>query len=175
MVDVSVPAPDKPGIYFSDMVILYGVKLNTGRAYGEFDAGENGNAALQMQLFRGGALQKEGDYSIVLGYAYAFEGHCYRLDAKRIFIVKGARAEPAVGGGFESVVPTAVAPPTGAVVGPVYQMWRIRSSEELLELTLNYGDVKKLILDASLPGKRSPSSYAITMSMGHRDGRLNRE
>jgi hypothetical protein len=169
MVDANVPAPDKQGLYFPDMVILYGVKLNTGRPYGEFDAGENGNAALQMQLYRGGVMQKEAEYSIVLGYGYAFEGHCYRLDTKRIFIVKGARPEPAVGGGFESSAGG------GGAGAPAYQMWRIRSSEELLEITMNYGDVKSLILDANLPGRRSPSSYAITMSMGHRDGRLNRD
>jgi hypothetical protein len=167
MVDVSVPAPEKPGMYFSDMVILYGVKLNTKTSFGEFDAGENGNAALQMQLYRSGDLQTDKQYSIVLGYAYAFDGHCYRLDTKRIFIVKGVTAEPAVGCGFElEAMPAAKGE---------YNMWRIRSSEELLEISLNYGDVKKLILDANLPGKRSPSSYAITASLAHRDGRLNRE
>ena len=165
MVDVSVPAPDRPGMYFSDVVILYGVKLNTGTPFGEFDAGDNGSAALQMQLYRSSVLQTEKQYSIVLGYAYAFEGHCYRLDAKRVFIIKGARAEDAIGCGFDL--------PSNA--NTKYQMWRVRSSEELLEITLNYGDVKKLILDANLPGRRSPSSYAITASLAHRDGRLNRE
>jgi hypothetical protein len=166
MVDVSVPAPEKPGrMYFSDTVILYGVKLNTGMDYGEFDAGENGSAALQMQLYRSGQKQVETQYSIVLGYAYAFEGHCYRLDTKRVFIVKGPRPEEAVGCGFEL--------PQNA--NAKYQMWRVRASEELLEITLNYGDVRKLILDANLPGRRSPSSYAITASLAHRDGRLNRE
>jgi hypothetical protein len=166
MVDVSVPAPDRVGTYFSDTVILYGVKLNTGTDYGEFDAGENGNAALQMQLYRSGVAQTEARYSIVLGYGYAFEGHCYRMDTKRVFIVKGSSAEPAVGCGFDGL-PVGVAVP--------YQMWRVRSSEELLEVVLNYGDVKTVILDANLPGKRSPSSYAITASLAHRDGRLGRD
>jgi hypothetical protein len=167
MVDVSVPAPEKPGMYFSDMVILYGVKLNATTPYGEFDAGENGNAGLQMQLYRSGVLQTEKMYSIVLGYAYAFEGHCYRLDTNRVFVIKGVRAEVPVGCGFENEKIT------GAK--GEYNMWRIRSSEELLEITLNYGDVKKLVLDANLPGRRSPSSYAITASLAHRDGRLSRE
>jgi hypothetical protein len=167
MVDVSVPAPDRPGMYFPDTVILYGVKLNTGTPYGDFDAGENGNAALQMQLYRSGALQSEKQYSIALGYAYAFEGHCYRLDTKRIFIIKGARPEAAGGCGFEN---EKIQGSKGE-----YNMWRIRSSEELLEISLNYGDVKKLVLDANMPGKRSPSSYAITAALAHRDGRLNRE
>lgn len=166
MVDVSVPAPERPGIYFSDVVILYGVKLNSLEDFGEFDAGENGDAALQMQLYRGGTAQKVDDYSIVLGYGYSFEGHCYRLDSNRVFIVKGSFAEPAVGCGFDELP---------AAANGKYQMWRVRSSEELLEIVLNYGDVKKLILDANLPGKRSPSSYAITASLAHRDGRLNRE
>ncbi|MGO6705728.1 hypothetical protein [Rhizobium leguminosarum] len=165
MVDVSIPAPDRPGIYFPDTVILYGVKLNTGTPFAEFDAGENGSAALQMLLYRSGVAQTEKQYSIVLGYGYAFEGHCYRLDTKRVFIVKGARAEEAVGCGFD----------LPANANAKYHMWRVRSSEELLEITLNYGDVKKLILDANLPGRRSPSSYAITAALAHRDGRLNRD
>jgi len=166
MVDVSVPAPAKPGIHFSDTVILYGVKLNTGTDYGEFDAGENGSAALQLQLYRSSTIQRENQYSIVLGYAYAFEGHCYRLDTNRVFIIKGPKPEDAVGCGFDDLPISTKGK---------YQMWRVRSSEELLEIVLNYGDVKKLILDANLPGKRSPSSYAITASLAHRDGRLNRE
>ena len=157
MVDVSVPAPDNTGIYFADTVILYGVQINTANSYGGFDAGDN--ATLRMQLYRSGAPQTKKQYSIVLGYAYAFEGHCYRLDTKRIFIVTRANAEVAVGCGFDAS----------------YKMWRLRSKEELLEITMNYGDVKKLILDANLPGRRSPSSYAITASLAHRDGRLNRE
>jgi len=168
MVDVNIPAPGRAGLYFSDMVVLYGVKLNATTSYAEFDAGENGNAALQLQLFRSGLPQGEKQYSIVLGYGYAFEGHCYRLDTNRVFIVKGARPEDAVGCGFENSATTGSSPAK-------YHMWRIRALEELLELSLNYGDVKKLILDANLPGKRSPSSYAITASLAHRDGRLNRE
>lgn len=166
MVDVSVPAPARPGMYFPDLVILYGVKLNAKTPYGEFDAGENGHAALRMQLYRGGREQDVHDYSIVLAYGYSFEGHCYRLDTNRVFLVKGPSAEDAAGCGFDNLPPAA---------NGKYQMWRVRSNEELLEIAVNYGDVKKLILDANLPGRRSPSSYAITASLAHRDGRLNRE
>lgn len=166
MVDVSVPAPDRPGMYFSDVVILYGVKLNARTPYAEFDAGENGHAALRMQLRRGSKDLELDEYSIVLAYGYAFEGHCYRLDTNRIFIVKGPSAEDAIGCGFDDLPPTTKGK---------YEMWRVRSKEELLEIALNYGDVKKLILDANLPGRRSPSSYAITAALAHRDGRLNRE
>lgn len=162
MVDVSIPAPDKPGTYFADTVILYGVKLNDDKPYADFDAGENAVAVLRMQLYRGGAAQEEDLYSIVLAYGYAYEGHCYRMDSKRIFIVKGPDAEPAVGCGFDSGK-------------NAYSMWRIGSSEQLLEVSVNCGDTKKLILDANLPGRRSPSSYAITASLAHRDGRLNRD
>ncbi|MFT3886558.1 MAG: hypothetical protein QM713_00090 [Arachnia sp.] len=165
MTDVSVPAPERPGLYVPGMVILYGVKLNTVKSYGEFDAGESGQASLRMQLYRGAKQQEAADYSIVLAYGYAFEGHCYRLDTNRIFVVKGPSAEEAVGCGFEA--------PAGA--RDKYHMWRIRSDEELLEIALNYGNARTLILDANLPGRRSPSSYAITASLAHRDGRFNRE
>jgi hypothetical protein len=54
-------------------------------------------------------------------------------------------------------------------------MWRIRASTQLLEIITNYGDAKTLILDANLPGRKSPTSYAITQQMGHRSGRLTQD
>jgi hypothetical protein len=171
MVDVSVPAPARSGMHQADSLILYGVKLNEAEDFGEFDAGENGNASMQLQLYRGGVKQDRKLYSVVLAYGYAFEGRCYRLDTNKVFIVKSSSEEEAVGCGFD-VAPAAAAPANPA---PSYKMWRIRSSEELLEISLNYGEAKTLILDANLPGKRSPNSYAITMALAHRDGRLTRD
>lgn len=174
MVDASVPAPARSGTYYPDSIILYGVKLNKDEDYGRLGVGQGGNTELRFQLFKGAAPQDRGHYSIVLAYGYAFEGRCYRLDTNRIYIVTGPEDEPAVGCGFDLDLNLApgVAPPAGM---PVYSMWRIRSSTELLELASSFGDAKTLILDANLPGKRSPNSYAITLSMAHRDGRMTRD
>ncbi|TCN30182.1 hypothetical protein [Sinorhizobium americanum] len=175
MVDVSVPAPARSGIYQADWLILYGVKLNEVEDFGEFDAGENGNASIQLQLYRAGVKQPKRLYSVVLAYGYAFEGRCYRLDTNRVFIIKSSSEEEAVGCGFDAAPAAPAAAAAPASPAPSYKMWRIRSSEELLEVALNYGEAKILILDANLPGKRSPNSYAITMALAHRDGRLNRD
>ncbi|MTH78105.1 hypothetical protein [Paracoccus aestuariivivens] len=168
MTDVTVPAPQQQGTYFPDMVILYGVKLNTNTSYGAFDAGDNGKSVLRMQLFHSNKEESEGNYSIVLGYGYAFEGNCYRMDANRFFIVKDTKAEAAVGCGFD------LAGSSGSTTSK-FSMWRIRSSEKLLEIGVNAGDFKSLVLDGNVPGKRSPASYAITASLAHRDGRFSRE
>ncbi|THA64350.1 hypothetical protein [Ensifer adhaerens] len=157
-----VPAP-ATGRYKADELVLYGVKLNANDDYGRFDIGEGHSTELRVQLFKDGGGLKAGDHSIVLAYGYAFDGHCYRLDSHRIFIVTGPKAEAAVGCGFDSIA------------GASYQMWRIRASTELIEIATSFGDAQTLILDANLPGKRSPTSYAITQSMAHRDRRLNRD
>jgi hypothetical protein len=168
MTDVSVPAPAKSGPYHAEAIILYGVKLNATEDYGSFDMSQGSNAELRVQLFRAGDAQTKQKYSVVLAYGYAFEGHCYRFDANRIFIVTGPAGEPAVGCGFDAL-------PGAKESDPSYQMWRIRASTDLLEVAVNFDDAKTLILDANLPGKRSPTSYAITQSMAHRNGRLSRD
>ncbi|QKK20970.1 hypothetical protein [Rhizobium indicum] len=158
--DVPAPATDR---YEADALIIYGVKLNETFDYASFDIGEGQLNAVRLQLYREDKVPyayKSREYSVVLAYGYAFEGHCYRFDTNRVFLIKKASPKPAVGCGFD---------------GLGYKMWRIRASTALLELTTNYGDARSLILDANLPGKRSPSSYAITLRMAHRDGRLNRD
>ncbi|MFS2174616.1 hypothetical protein ACCC98_01435 [Rhizobium pisi] len=159
MIDESVPAPATER-YEADALILYGVKLNERNDYARFDIGEGSQTDLRMQLFHGDVGNTSGEYSIVLAYGYAFEGHCYRFDSNRVFLVTGDPPRDAVGCGFDDLG---------------YMMWRIRASDMLLEICTNFGDAKTLILDANLPGKRSPSSYAITLRMAHRDGRLTRD
>ncbi|EGE61097.1 UNVERIFIED_ORG: hypothetical protein GGI63_003286 [Rhizobium esperanzae] len=154
----SVPAPSPSGYpYVAGQIILYGVDLNDANQVATLDVGLPGQTALQIQL--GGPTKITG--STVLAYGYAFDGHCYRFDSIRIFIVTGPNPEPPVGCCFDQV--------------PGYQMWRIGSAEQILEISTNFGDAKTLILDSQLPGKRSPTSYAITLRMAHRNGRLSND
>jgi len=155
--DVPAPATDR---YEADALILYGVKLNERSDYARLDVGEGYRTDLRVQLYHGNDAKKAGEYSLILAYGYAFEGHCYRFDSTRIFLVTDDAPKEAVGCGFD---------------GLGYKMWRIRASTELLEIASNFGDARAIILDANLPGKRSPSSYAITLRMAHRDGRFNRD
>ncbi|QRM53250.1 hypothetical protein [Sinorhizobium sp. BG8] len=168
MVDETVPAPPMKPVYHPDSIILYGVKLNSDTDYATFSVGNVPNTGLRVQLFTGNQGQSAAEHSIVLAYGYAFEGHCYRFDTPRTFIVFSGFDYDAVGCGFDS--PAALP----AFLMP-YRMWYVRSSDELLELSPNFGDAKALILDANLPGKRSPASYAINMSMAHRGGRLTHD
>ncbi|MBX4995173.1 hypothetical protein ABID08_003052 [Rhizobium binae] len=154
MTDDSVPAPSLPR-YVADEIILYGVDLNDRSGIAHLEVGMAGATELQIRL-RPGTITG----STVLAYGYAFEGHCYRLDSTRIFIVTGPIAEAAVGCGFDDLG---------------YQMWRITASEQILEISTAFGDARSLILDSQLPGKRSPSSYAITLRMAHRNGRLHND
>lgn len=158
MTDDSVPAPSPSGMpYVADQIILYGVDLNDTNHVTHLDVGLPGKTKLQLKL--GGATNITG--STVLAYGYAFDGHCYRFDSNRIFIVTGPNAETAVGCGFDKT--------------PGYQMWRISSAEQILEISTAFGDARTLILESQLPGKRSPSSYAITLRMAHRNGRLSND
>jgi len=152
----SIPAPSGPR-YVADEIILYGMDLNDKNDIAHIDVGLAGSADLQLKLASTVGITA----STVLAYGYAFEGHCYRLDTTRIFIVTGPIALPAIGCGFDSV--------SG------YKMWRITASTQILEISTAFADARALILDAQLPGKRSPSSYAITLRMAHRGGRLSND
>jgi hypothetical protein len=156
MTDDSVPAPSGPR-YIADEIILYGIDLNDANGVAHLDVGLAGKAELQVKLHSGVGITG----STVLAYGYAFEGHCYRLDSNRIFVVSGPPAEPAVGCGFDKALG--------------YKMWRITAATKILEISTGFGEARTLILDAQLPGKRSPSSYAITLRMAHRSGRLSND
>lgn len=156
MKDDTIPAP--PGTpYTPDEIILYGIELNGAKG---------GPAKLDVGLGKGTELQVNFHSTagvtgaIVLAYGYAFEGHCYRLDSTRVFLVVGETAcEDAKGCGFEAP----------------YKMWRITAATQIVEMSTASSDARALILDAQLPGKRSPASYAITLKMAHRSGRLGND
>lgn len=157
MSDDTIPAPSGP-VYAADEIILYGVELNpTKGSPAKLDVGLG--KATELEISLNSSVGVTG--SIVLAYGYAFEGHCYRLDSTRIFLVVTAPSPvDAVGCGFD---------------GLGYKMWRITAATQILEISTAFSDARTLILDAQLPGKRSPSSYAITLKMAHRNGRLNND
>jgi hypothetical protein len=173
-----VPAPARTGVYFPDEIILYGVKLNRRRDWANFFAGPR--YRLHVHLHDNQVPEQplnNSQYSAVLAYGYAFEGHCYRFDKVRAFIVTEADEEDPVGCGFdleprpnEPVEPNTNPNPNPR---PIYRMWRIRAASELLELTTSFDTAKALVLDANLPGRRSPTTYSVTAQVAHRGGRLN--
>jgi hypothetical protein len=156
----NVPAPAQWSTHFPDEIILYGVRLNRGRNYASFYAGYG--QELRVEMF-GSA----GESFVVLAYGYAYEGHCYRFDKARVFVVRDPHEEDPIGCGFD--IERRLGQPA------VYRMWRIRAATQLLELTTNFDTARALILEANLPGRRAPSTYSITMQMAHRGGRLTRD
>ncbi len=53
-----------------------------------------------------------------------------------------------------------------------YKVWIVDKLSECVELEMNQGFVEQLVLEANLPGKRSPTMYAGRMLLAHRSGRL---
>ncbi|MER9258825.1 hypothetical protein [Mesorhizobium sp. M0619] len=54
-----------------------------------------------------------------------------------------------------------------------YAVWIVDKLNQCVEFEMNQGFVEQIVLEANLPGKRSPTMYASKMTMGHRGGKLN--
>jgi hypothetical protein len=188
-----VPAPSSDYNYVPDEIILYGVRLNHGRADGYInieenprflarvpgpnDAGFLGALTLRLSLFRGNGPPLDDEHVVIAAiYGYAYEGHCYRFDKPRVFLFEHEKIrdndgtllddENAQGCGFGGFEPS-----TGRDV-PSYKMWRIRAQTNLLELNTAKDDASALILENNLPGRRAPNTYEGNMRLAHRGGRL---
>ena len=96
---------------------------------------------------------------VIFGYAY--EGHCYDLPKpKLMFIPAIPRVIPDDDCGFD------------AKEDENYRVWIVDKLDQCAEIELNQGFVEQIVLEANLPGKRSPRSYSATMQLAHRSGRL---
>ena len=173
---MSSDVPDPPaGEYYSDEIILYGVRLDlSDRVKVQLPFWET---RLILSITKKG---EDGDVSaglpVVVAYGYAFEGACYRFDRPRVLIVKGtssADGEPARGcgfGGFGSTT-TAGEPPVTTTEGG-YRMWRIRKADSVVDMTIAMGSAEDLVLEPNLPGNRAPNTYGNAMAVGHRGKKL---
>lgn len=92
-------------------------------------------------------------------YGYAYEGHCYDLPKPKVMIIPAVSTEvPADDCGYSEK--------------PGYRVWVVDKLEQCIEIEVSQGFVEQLVLEANMPGKRSPSTYRATMAMAHRSGRL---
>ncbi len=107
---------------------------------------------------------KKTDPCAAVIYAYAYEGHTYRLPKPRIVIVDG-EGEPYVHGTAASATG---APKTGKLY-----LWRMSKHTNTVAIEIETGSVETLILDANTPGNQSTKSYASNMQLSHRGGRLS--
>jgi hypothetical protein len=157
-----VPAPPFPeGVYVPNEIVLYGVKL-TEIAVSRGDAPASEKLTMRVQLFPEGAPQKPSNAALAAVYSYSFEGHCYRMDRPRIFLMNGVSDQPAIGCGYSHAA------------SDQFRMWRVKAQSTLVELSAMIDTTQKLILDAQLPGKRAPNTYNDDMQLAHRGGRLTR-
>ena len=114
-----------------------------------------------------GAIDIGGDQSrqlsagIIFGYSY--EGHCYDLPKPKIMLIPAP--------------PLPIIPPDDCGFDlkkdAGYKVWIVDKLDQCIELEVNQGFIEQLVLEANLPGKRSPTMYAGRMQLGHRSGRLS--
>ena len=103
---------------------------------------------------------------IIVGYAY--EGHCYDLPKPKIMLIPAYPEElPPDDCGYKQKN-DATSSGTDR-----YMVWIVDKLDECVEFEINQGFVEQLVLDANMPGKRSPTMYASRMQMAHRSGRLS--
>jgi hypothetical protein len=165
----TIPAPPSKD-YVPDEIILYGVELSQkipGGIVGLISIGKHVDQEIKLNvgISKDHGAAKGEDYTIATIYGYAYEGHCYRMDKPSILVfLHGNSQEPAVGCGFDSR--------EKRKDGSTYSMWRLRSPQEILQLEMTVGTLQTVVLDANLPGRRGPSTYAAHMQLAHRGGRL---
>ena len=94
-------------------------------------------------------------------YGYAYEGHSYDLPKPKLMLLPTDPEDlPVDDAGYT------------AKAGAGYKVWVVDKLDKCLEVEVNQGFVEQLVLEANLPGKRSPTMYASRFMMGHRGGKL---
>ena len=94
---------------------------------------------------------------IALIQAYVFEGNVYKLPKSKLMILdKNAEEIPS---------------PTDVTAEQMPKCWRINKLERAVEVVVDTGLIEQLVLEANLPGKRSPNSYAANFQMANRSSR----
>lgn len=100
--------------------------------------------------------------SLAIVFGYAFEGHCYDMPKPKIMLLPDRpRPIPTDDCGYD------------AKKDNKYKLWITDKLDECVEIDVSQGFIEQLVLEANLPGKRSPTMYGGRMMMGHRSGKLN--
>ena len=89
-------------------------------------------------------------------YGYSYEGHCYDLP-KPLIMFLPCPPHQLKSGDCEC--------DCGYGPGLGYAVWQIDKLEDVIVIDIRIDDVKTLILDANLPGNRSPLAYSQTMRL----------
>ncbi len=110
----------------------------------------------------GSGVPRSTDPAIAVIYAYAYEGHTYRLSKPRIMVVSSA-GEPFKPHGEDDAGP--------ARTGRLY-VWRMSKHHHTISIEVESGSLETLVLEGNTPGNRSVTSYSAHMQLAHRGGKL---
>ncbi|HTN98518.1 MAG TPA: hypothetical protein VL101_16205, partial [Nordella sp.] len=130
--------------------------------------GNNYQLALSMKpfgtVYLDSEVKVEGTLSSGIMFGYAYEGHTYEFSKPKIMLVP---SKPLVGripnddSGYD------------AKYDEGYRVWLVDKLDQCVEVEINQGFVDEIVLEANMPGKRSPTAYRAAMSLSHRSGRLS--
>lgn len=166
------------GAYNATQVRLYGLETpplsgkNVDPDLENFFSGFRTDGSKVSPAYQGLVVKLNGNGSIVIIndganvssgiiYAYAYEGHCYDLPKPKIMYLP---------------VPASPLPDDDCQFGckssEGYKVWIVDKLSQCVEIEANRGTIEELVLEANLPGKRSPSTYRATAMVAHRSGKL---
>lgn len=125
------------------------------------DVKKFGTLVISTSITLTAAVEKQKSLSCGIVVGYSYEGHCYDLPKPKIMIIPDMpRPIPVDDCGYDVKSPEQ------------YRLWIVDKLDECVEFEMNQGFIEQLVLEANLPGKRSPTMYAGRMMLGHRSGRL---
>ncbi|WP_299472362.1 hypothetical protein [uncultured Roseibium sp.] len=137
-------------------IILVGMNISgiksSSAADVKIDTGGNDFSRISIQLVFAPNRQ------IALIKSYIYEGNHYELAKPKLMVVSGEGED----------LPGNYVPKDRPM-----KFWRMNKLTRTTEISVEDGLLETLILEANLPGRRSPNSYAANMQMAHRSGRLN--
>lgn len=130
--------------------------------------GNNYQLALSMKpfgtVYLDSEVKVESTLSSGIMFGYAYEGHTYDFPKPKIMLVP---SRPLVGripnddSGYD------------AKYDEGYRVWLVDKLDQCVEVEIDQGFVDEIVLEANMPGKRSPTAYRAAMSLSHRSGRLS--
>lgn len=132
--------------------------------------GNNYQLGLMMNLFGTVFLDSldseakgENELSVGIMFGYAYEGHTYDFPKPKIMLVPSQPLKnriPKDDSGYDKKFDEG------------YRVWLVDKLDQCVEVEVNQGFVDEIVLEANLPGKRSPTMYGAKMALAHRSGRL---
>lgn len=114
-------------------------------------------------VYLGAETRGANQLSSGIMFGYAYEGHTYDFPKPKIMLVPSLPLEdriPKDDSGYQDKYDEG------------YRVWLVDKLDQCVEVEVNQGFIDEIVLEANLPGKRSPTMYGAKMALAHRSGRL---